>query len=120
MLDLTYLAPAIQDPPLQPYDEFSRYRGLPILTTTDTQGRDIVYVARRILPQPESLGQFGQTAVRAGDRLDIIAFQQFGDARWWWRLADANRALDPADLTAVPGKQLRITLPAGVPLPRQT
>jgi hypothetical protein len=118
MIDLTSLVPSIQDARLEVYDELSRYRGLPLLTYVDAQGRETIYVARRFLPQPEQLTELAQVEVREGDRLDIIAAQQFADARWWWRLADANRALDPADLTARIGRRLRIRLPAGVPVPR--
>jgi hypothetical protein len=37
------------------------------------------------------------------------------DAEQWWRIADANPVLDPAELTAEPGRTLRITLSEGVP-----
>ncbi len=33
-----------------------------------------------------------------------------------WRIADAHRVLDPAELTAAAGTRLRITLPAGLPV----
>jgi hypothetical protein len=118
MIDPTSMVPSIQDAPLEVYDEFSRYRGLPLLSYVDARGREVIYVTRRILPQPEDLAEIAKFEVREGDRLDIIAAQQYADARWWWRLADANRALDPADLTARIGRRLRITLPQGVPQPR--
>jgi hypothetical protein len=118
MIDPASLVPSAQDAPLEVYDELSRYRGLPLLTYVDVDGREIVYVARRFLPRPEQLAEIAQVEVRDGDRLDLIAGQQFGDARWWWRLADANNALDPADLTTRIERRLRITLPPGVPLPR--
>ena len=118
MLDLTDPNPALPVPTLQPYDEFSRYRGLAITAATDPSGRPIAVVARRILPQPAALAEVGTVRVKPKDRLDIIAAQQLGDARWWWRLADANGALDPADLTAHPGIVLRLTLPQGMTMPR--
>jgi hypothetical protein len=118
MIDPASMLPSVHDAPLEVYDEFSRYRGLPLLTHVDAQGREVIYVARRFLPQPAQLAEITQVAVRDGDRLDLIAAQQFGEARWWWRLPDANLALDPVDLTARIGRRLRITLPAGVPLPR--
>ena len=76
---------------------------------------------RRIVPQPETMPEISRVTVRDGDRLDNIAVAQFGDARWWWRIADANRALEPAALTGLQalGRSLRITLPEGMPLPRQ-
>jgi hypothetical protein len=59
--------------------------------------------------------------VAEGDRLDSLAATWLTDSHWWWRIADANRALDPAELTASAaiGRSLRITLPEGVPPMRQ-
>jgi hypothetical protein len=119
MIDPASMVPSFQDAPLEVYDELSRYRGLPLVKLTYPDGSEVVYVGRRFLPQPQMLAEIARVNVREGDRLDILSAQQFGDARWWWRLADANAALDPADLTARIGEQLRITLPEGVPVPRQ-
>ncbi len=119
MIDPATLIPSPHDAPLEPYDEFSRYRGVPLLVYVDAAGTEILYGARRFLPQPEAMAQVSLVAVGERDRLDVIAAQQYGDARWWWRLADANRALDPADLTVRPGRTLRITLPEGVPVARE-
>lgn len=120
MIDPAAMVPSFQDAPLEVYDELSRYRGLPLVKLTYPNGDEVVYVARRFLPQPQQLAEIAQAIVREGDRLDIISAQQFGDARWWWRLADANAAIDPADLTSRIGTRLRITLPEGVPVPRQS
>ena len=38
-----------------------------------------------------------------------------GDPEAFWRIADANSALRPQDLTRTPGRRLRITLPEGIP-----
>jgi hypothetical protein len=53
--------------------------------------------------------------VVAGDRLDNISAIVLGDPELSWRVADANRAMLPRELTAVPGSVLRIALPEGVP-----
>lgn len=121
MIDLNTLVPGLQAGRPEPYDEFSRYRGLGRSTFIDAAGREVSYVERRVVPQPESMAEVARITVREGDRLDNIAAAQFGDARWWWRIADANRALAPAALTdeQALGRSLRITLPEGVPLPRQ-
>ena len=39
----------------------------------------------------------------AADRLDLIAHAQYGDATQFWRVADANSALDSRTLVATPG-----------------
>jgi hypothetical protein len=92
----------------------SRYYGLPVLTPAGGQVGAPQYVARRLLPDPDTLAQIGTYAVRPGDRLDLIANSQLGDPQQGWRIADAARVLDPDTLTAVPGRMLRITLPAGI------
>jgi hypothetical protein len=92
----------------------SRYASVGTTTLT-TDGTTIVYLERRFVPQPGSLTQIGTYTVMAGDRLDLIANTQIGDPSQWWQIADANRAMWPADLTATVGTVLRITLPQGVP-----
>jgi nucleoid-associated protein YgaU len=52
--------------------------------------------------------------VAEGERLDQIAAQRLGDPEQWWRIADANDALVPAELEE-PGTTLRITRPDGIP-----
>jgi len=50
-----------------------------------------------------------------GDRLDNLTFDYLGDPEQFWRIADANRAMRPDELTETIGRQLRITLPEGIP-----
>ncbi|AIR96868.1 LysM peptidoglycan-binding domain-containing protein [Streptomyces glaucescens] len=90
----------------------SRYHPLPTATHTLPDGRTVTHLRRRLLPQPERLADLGEHVVTAGDRLDLIAARWYGDPEQSWRIADANRALRPDELTAVPGRRLRITLPA--------
>jgi len=92
----------------------SRYYGLPVLTLTQPDGTQVLYVARRLLPDPDTLSQVGSYTVRPGDRLDLIAATQLGDPQQAWRIADAARVLDPDELTQTPGSMLRITLPQGI------
>jgi hypothetical protein len=92
----------------------SRYQGIPTAVYELPDGRKATYARRRFLPRPEDLAQIGSHEVRVGERLDTIAFDVFGDPEQFWRIADANRALDLADLLTV-GLRLRITLPAGLP-----
>lgn len=120
MIDPSTLVPSPQNAALSVYDECSRYRGIALLEYTGADGVLHVYVGRRVVPAPASLAAIGTYTVNEGDRLDQIASSQFADPRWWWRIADGNGALDPADLTATPGTVLRLTLPAGMPGPTQS
>jgi nucleoid-associated protein YgaU len=80
-------------------------------------GREVPYLRRRFVPQPESLADAGVHVVEDGDRLDRIAAETLGDPELYWRICDANRALRPDELTARVGRRLRITLPEGIPGP---
>ena len=60
----------------------------------------------------------GARRSREGERLDIIAAQHLGDPEQFWRLCDANGAMRPDELTETVGRRLRITLPEGIPGPR--
>ena len=80
-----------------------------------TGGRTVNYLRRRLLPPPQSLAATGVYQVRAGDRVDVVSWRVYGDPELFWRLADGNGVMDPAELTATPGRVLLVTLPAGVP-----
>ena len=58
---------------------------------------------------------FGITAYRQGDRLDLLAANYLGDPLMFWLLCDANGAVRPNALVETPGKVLNITTPQGVP-----
>ena len=51
------------------------------------------------------------------ERPDLIAYQYLGDPEQYWRISDPNSVLQPEELTARPGTQIRITLPEGIPGP---
>jgi hypothetical protein len=101
--------------PISAYPRTSRYYGIGTAVFTTPDGRQQPYLRRRILPQPGDLVQVGEHLSRQGDRADLLAFHYLGDPQAWWRIADANPVLNPAELTGVPGTRIRITLPAGVP-----
>ncbi|WP_424886817.1 LysM domain-containing protein [Streptomyces sp. XH2] len=95
------------------FDPTSRYHALPTATWTAPDGRVVTYVRRRFLPRPGELVTVREHVVRPGDRLDRIAARHLGDPAQAWLIADAHRVLRPEELTAVPGRRLRITLPSG-------
>jgi hypothetical protein len=93
----------------------SRYAGVETTTIVDWDGRIIIYLRRRFVPQPERFALLSEHSVTSGERLDHIAARAFGDPELFWRICDANRALRPEELTSEIGRRLRITLPEGVP-----
>ena len=78
----------------------------------DTQ---LTYLRRRFLPPSRRLAMVLEHVVSGNERLDAIAAQKLGDAELFWRLCDANDALNPDDLVAAVGRRLRVTLPEGAP-----
>jgi hypothetical protein len=99
----------------QSYGPESRYYGLPLLTQTTSAGAQISYVSRRLIPPPEDFALLQRYRVQQGDRVDVIAGSILGNPLSYWQICDANLALEPDDVTAVPGAFIVITLPAGVP-----
>ena len=98
----------------------SRYAGLPTRSATapdgHTQdGQTIVYFARRFVPQADRFSTIQQHTMGPDERLDQVAAATYGDPLLAWRLADANNALDPAELEQR-GRVIAITLPEGVPV----
>lgn len=96
------------------YSPNSRYAGLGIDRLELPGQGHVVYLRRRWLPMGADLAEIERYVVEEGDRLDLIAARRLGDPEAWWRVADANDALIPAELEE-PGDMLRITLPAGIP-----
>jgi hypothetical protein len=84
----------------------SRYASVADATWQSPDGRTITYKKLRVTPQTQAIQN--QT-VAQGDRLDLIAYQQYGDAEQFWRICDGNDALRPDDLTEQAG--VRILIP---------
>jgi len=92
----------------------SRYFGIDTLAYVTPQGTMIVYIQRRFLPPSEHFQLIQQHTVTQGERLDNIAAQYLGDPTLFWRLSDANNAMNPDELTEKIGRTIDITLPDGV------
>jgi hypothetical protein len=96
-------------------DKTSRYSGIPEakLTVTDPDGRtrEVAYLRRRFLPQPGDLTPIAEHIVEQGDRLDNLSARYLGDATQFWRLADANDALRPEELTDEVSSVIQIAFP---------
>jgi len=93
----------------------SRYFGVALASWTDSRGDQVRYVRRRFIPPASSFALLNRYRVVQGDRVDVLGARLLGDPLAYWRLCDANEALDPDDVTAVPGAFIRVTLPPGVP-----
>ena len=89
------------------YPPNSRYHGLPV-RVADIGRRRVAYLSRRFVPAPEDLELLREYAVKQGDRIDGIAAEIIGDPEQYWRIADMNRALDPAVLSSDIGRILGV------------
>jgi hypothetical protein len=91
-------------------DSQGRYATSEVKYLTSADGRVTAYLARRLLPDPAAMTLLAEVAFQSADRLDVFAARMLGEPRAWWRIADANRAMDPAELE-VPGRRLAVPLP---------
>jgi hypothetical protein len=91
----------------------SRYYGIDTKVFA-AAGEPVRYLQRRFVPQPERFALLQEHTVAQGERLDNVTAHYLGDPELFWRICDANRALDPEELTGTIGRKLRITLPDGI------
>lgn len=94
------------------FDPSSRYARLPVDQVRLPDGRVASCVRRRFLPQGASLGAVAEVAPLSDERVDQLAARTVGDPERFWRLADANDAMDPREL-ADPARRVRVPLPEG-------
>lgn len=81
----------------------SRYDGVDTarVAVDDGQGgmREVAYLLPRA-PRAGAVTPMAWHRVADGDRLDLIAANHLGDPTAFWRICDANTALNPDDLVA--------------------
>ena len=93
----------------------SRYYGAAVQTYTRPDGVQVVYLARRIIPQPTVYASVQSYVVVDGDRLDNLAAKYLGDPTLYWMICDANGATDPDSLTAQVGRAILVPIASALP-----
>jgi len=88
----------------------SRYVDLQDAVLVLADGREIAYKRRRFVPKPSEHQPIGVVVVAPADRLDLVATRGLGDPEQFWRVCDANGALEPGDLMQA-GRRLTIPQP---------
>lgn len=78
----------------------SRYAKIDTVAAVAAGGRAVTAVKLRRLPRTTGTAYLTQDR----DRIDILAYQQLADATRFWRIADANTALQAESLTATAGQ----------------
>jgi len=96
-----------------------RYDRLEIGTVVVGEGsaasREVRYLRRRRVPDPALAVPLALHRVSGDDRLDLVSARYYGDATAFWRICDANRALDPDDLVAADAVGSVLVVPVPVP-----
>ena len=94
-----------------PFAPTSRYVAIPTAEYLAPDGRRIVYLTRRFLPDRSKFVLLERAEVTAGDRLDLLAERYLADPLQFWRIADCNAAMNPIDLMSQPGGTVDVCLP---------
>lgn len=93
----------------------SRYHNIDTARLTQADGTEVIYLKRRFVPSADRLTLLQEHGVTQGDRLDNVTALYLGDPLQFWRVCDANNAMNPPELTTEVGRRLRITMPEGIP-----
>ena len=93
------------------FEEKSRYYGCEDATFESEGSEVLTYKKRRFLPQGQSMSALAEVPVLGGDRLDVLAARHIGDPEQYWRICDANNVMHPLEITAEPGRIIRIASP---------
>lgn len=98
-----------------PTNASSRYYGAVINTLTLPDGTEVVYLARRIVPQPSTYTSVQSYALVENDRLDNLSARFLGDPLLFWMICDVNNVFDPENLTSQKGRSIQIPLASAIP-----
>jgi len=91
------------------FDFASRYSDALVATDVyDLRGQLVRYKLRRPMPHFSGITADREVLVQTNDRLDLIAARTLGNPELFWRICDANTAMNPFALTKRPGTRLRI------------
>ena len=77
------------------FDSESRYAGVGTYIVTDARGNAVKIIRMRVIPSVSA--RFSHKVVKE-DRADLLAQQYYRAPARFWRIADANTVMDPAEL----------------------
>ena len=81
-----------------------RYQNIDVIKYQATGSE---YYVNNIYPEIPPTNEDNYVITVLGDRLDLLAFDFYGDSTFWWVIASAN-SLPGDSLVVEPGTQLRI------------
>ena len=82
----------------------SRYARVETIEAKTESGGTVVALKLRRLPPVAG----DPHTVQSGERLDVIADAQYGDATRFWHIADVNTAVDSRTLTETVGESILV------------
>lgn len=95
---------------ITPFAVNSRYYGLDTNSKTLDNGKSVVYLKRRFIPDRNKSSNYDtEYTVTQGDRLDNLAASYIGDPEQFWKIADNNLSLRPEELVDEPGNKIIIS-----------
>lgn len=95
------------------FEQDSRYSDVETATLDKPDGSRISYKRRRFLRPAERSVSVAEIVVTEGQRVDLIASSTLGDPELFWRICDANNAMNPFELTEKIGSTLSVAVPQG-------
>lgn len=87
------------------FDQTSRFASVANYDVTDAEGHTVTIKKTRFIPEVDA--QISRR-IEQPARPDLLAFQYYKAPEQFWRIADANNVMDPAELVAEPGKLIKI------------
>lgn len=88
------------------YKNACRYKNLRTIRDTDTKKVHHESWNQKFINSAKSEDTYITVTTETENRLDLIAYNKYGSARYWWIIAMANYIIDPFDVPI--GTNLRI------------
>ncbi len=87
------------------FDPTSRYAQVDDYIVADSQGRKVKIKKIRFIP---AVSATVTRQITQSDRPDLLAYAYYQAADYFWRIADANQVMDPAELLSPLGRRISI------------
>lgn len=88
------------------FEKDSRYYYVEDKVHSNEDGTQTTYKARRIIPQADAVPSV-LNLVSEGKRIDQVSYAAMGNAKLYWKFADANLVFSPTELEKK-GQKIRV------------
>ena len=80
-------------------NQTSRYSQVETKKIIGDRGTEIIILRRRFLPQMKRISMQSKRTIQMEDRLDNISYEELGNPKQFWVIADSNHEFNPHKLT---------------------